>query len=109
MSDLPKKLKKEINSLIEIAYSRELDKNIGQLAQKFDAWRKNEIDSWTLNDFIHTFHDGESRELYKKYNIKPNEFLVAQCLKDGYLNTSELSDELLKLTSRFNQFHKTVT
>jgi hypothetical protein len=68
MSELSKKVRKKARELIVIAYTRELNYHLDKLSQKFDDWRKNTFDCWELNDLIHKFHDGISRDLYKTYN-----------------------------------------
>lgn len=98
MSDLSKKMKKQLHELVSIAYTRELNYHLGQLAQKFDEWRKNEIDCWALGDFIHKFHDGISRDLYKTYNYGASKLLlISRALNLGFLNKDEISNEVLGL------------
>ena len=60
-----KQTRKKLRELNKIAYARELNHHLGQLGQKFDEWRNKGIDCWDLNDLIHEFHDGISRDLYK--------------------------------------------
>ena len=57
--------KKILKQLCETSYKRELNYHLGKLKQKFDEWQNNTIDCWDLKEFIHQFHDGVSRDLYK--------------------------------------------
>ena len=99
MSVLSKRVRKQARELVGIAYTRELNYHLDKLSQKFDDWRKNTVDCWELNDLIHKFHDGTSRDLYKTYNYTKDEvFLIARALVRGFLQSDEVPKELLELS-----------
>lgn len=88
-----KQMRKKLRELNQIAYARELNHHLEQLGQKFDEWRDNGIDCWELNDLIHQFHDGASRDLYKVYQYTPNEaLLVSRAVQLGFLKKDELPE-----------------
>lgn len=98
MSELSKQVRKQAGDLIGIAYSRELNHHLNNLAQRFDEWRQNTLDCWELNDLIHQFHDGISRDLYKTYSYSNDQvFLISRALALGFLKKDELSKELNEL------------
>jgi hypothetical protein len=57
--------RREVRRLTGLAHERELSTAAGRLQSEFDRWRRGEIDVFILNECIHKFHDGTSRELYK--------------------------------------------
>jgi hypothetical protein len=98
-TELSRKTRKKLRELCKIAYTRELNHHIEQLGQKFDEWRNNDIDCWDLNDLIHEFHDGTSRDLYKVYHYTKNEvYLVARAVQLGFLQKDELPEEFSVLS-----------
>lgn len=100
MAELSKRVRKQARELIRMAYARELNYHFYKLAQKFDGWQKNTIDCWELNDWIHQYHDGVSRDLYKIYNYTQDEiFLISRAIAHGFLQKDELSKEVLELSN----------
>ena len=45
----------------------ELENGLTDLYEKFSIWNGNGMNAFELNEAIHQFHDGLSRELYKTY------------------------------------------
>jgi hypothetical protein len=90
---LDKKQRQQARQLVGIAYSRELDFHLGELFKKFEEWKNNQIDCWDLNDLIHKFHDGISRDLYKIYN-NDQHFLIERAISLNFLRKEELPAEL---------------
>lgn len=90
---LSKQMRKKLRELCKIAYARELNHHLEQLGQKFDEWRNKGIDCWDLNDLIHEFHDGTSRNLYKVYQYTQDEgYLVSRAVQLGFLQKDELPE-----------------
>jgi hypothetical protein len=79
-----------------LAHERELSTAAGQLQSEFDRWRRGEIDVYVLNDHIHKFHDGVSRELYKRYAMGEAEWGVASAIAREVLNESEIDRSILE-------------
>lgn len=89
MNKLPPS-KKILKQLSRISYTRELNYHLEKLKHKFDEWQNNNIDCWDLKEFIHQFHDGVSRDLYKIYNYtKDDLYLVSRAASLGLLEQSE--------------------
>ena len=102
-----KKLKKEINKLVEKAHEKELEKELSRLAKNFTEWQKKEMDSFELIDKIHDFHDGTSREIWKRYHYMKSKLnLIALAIIEGNLNESEVSNELMKKLEPIIQLFK---
>jgi len=66
VQDLPKPIKRMLREQAARAHEEELRRALLPLAAAFDRWRAGELDSFALSDLIHEFHDGESREIWKR-------------------------------------------
>ncbi len=87
--------KKLLRELLNIAYTRELNYHLGELKKKFDEWQNNTIDCGELNDIIHQFHDGISRDLYKLYNYTSDDsLLISRAVSLGFLEQSEVPEDV---------------
>lgn len=96
--ELTKAMKRESRDLIDLAYERALAAELSGLEAKFRAWRKSEITVFDLNDEIHKFHSGPSRDLFSFYNGSRGmeHVTVASAVAQGFLQRSELSPTLLR-------------
>lgn len=100
MTELSKHLKKQFRELIGIAYKRELAYHLNELAKKFDEWKAKKIDCWELNDLIHQFHNGISRDVYNTYNNNLDKrWLVSRAIANNFLQWDEVPQEVLDVTT----------
>lgn len=81
-----------LNELRGKAWEAELGEALLPIADLFDAWRRGEASASDLSDAIHQFHDGDSREIWKKYQWRETEMLLAAALEDGYLRREQMPD-----------------
>ena len=88
--------RREIRRLAGLAHEGELGTAAGQLQSEFERWRRGEIDVFALNDYIHRFHDGVSRELYKRYTMAEAEWSVASAIAREVLKESEIDPSILE-------------
>ncbi len=79
-----------------IAYERELTIASKGLLQEFQRWKNKEINVFELNDRIHEFHHGISRELYNRYtgNEMADTIGVASALRRGILSREEVGEDV---------------
>ncbi len=87
---MAKSLRKIAKQLIGQAYKREQEKAIESLGREFDRWKSGEIDCWELTDLIHRFHNGESRDLYKIYEMGDIKIALARAIAHGILGEEEV-------------------
>ncbi|NGX42960.1 MAG: hypothetical protein K940chlam7_01250 [Chlamydiae bacterium] len=67
-----------------------------KLNKRFLAWENGEIDSFELDETIHSYHDGASRNIYKKYNYGGDAILKVACaLMNDLLDEDDFPDESL--------------
>ena len=96
MHQYPKHVKRLIREYAAQAYEIELGQALGELEQQFALWRAGQISVGELNDRIHAFHQGPSRELWSRYNARIDDMLVAQAIVTGLLPRETIPAELLE-------------
>ena len=90
-----KSLRQKLRQMAGIAYERELATASEALREQFLRWKNKEIDVFELNDRIHEFHHGISRELYNRYtgNEMADSICVASALHRGILSREEIGED----------------
>lgn len=97
---------KTLRKLAGLAYERELTRELEALGRQFDRWREGGISCWDLTDRIHEFHDGASRELFKRYNYSKPEFTVPQALAENILSEDEIPRVVLDRIRKAIDFYR---
>ncbi len=106
---ISKKTRKELRKLLEQAYARELDQYLRDLSMKFDDWKNKKIDCYNLNDHIHKFHDGASRDLFNTYNARGVKgiYMIARALANDLLRKEGIPSEVIdRVEQCANNLHK---
>ena len=93
---LTKKQKAELRRLAGLAHERELSAALSNLESEFGRWRRGEISVFELNDRIHRFHHGVSRDLYKLYDPRDAEIVVPGAIARDTLKEQEVDPALLR-------------
>jgi len=101
---VPRHIKKLLREYSSIAYEAELRHELEALATQFDEWKNGTMDSWELTEAIHQFHNGASRELYKKYNYGSTELNVAHAIFTGLLDRRQVPAELVDHLAKYRAF-----
>ncbi len=97
--------KKRLRQLRDTAYERELDHELVKLYRDFKKWRNKEIHGFELNDLIHMYHQGPSRELWKFYTYADPDTAVARAVKLDLIKKEEIPHDILqKIAPRFDLF-----
>lgn len=89
------KQRRELRKLQGLAWERELSAVLGDLEGDFCFWRKGHISPFELNDRIHRFHNGRSRELHNTYSGSLDNFRLEAVVARGVIDESEVSEDLL--------------
>jgi hypothetical protein len=103
---ITKKQRAELRRLAGLAHERELGAAIRDLELDFERWRKGEISVFALNESIHKFHNGISRELYSRYDPRDAELTVPAAIARGTLQENEVDQSLLQNLTELIQFAK---
>jgi hypothetical protein len=83
-----------LRELAATAHERELETALTELYEKFGTWGGEGISAFELNDEIHKFHDGISRELYRYYVMNNPEVAVSIGIARGIVGLQELDEGL---------------
>lgn len=94
MREYPKSVRRSLRALAAMAYEEEMRRALSELAQGFDAWRAGKIDVWELNQQIHEYHNGPSRELYNQYGESHVDLLVASAIVRGIISRESVPAEV---------------
>lgn len=106
MHDTSKRIRRLVREWAGIAHDRDMRKALGELRIQFGRWERGEIDSFELNEFVHQYHDGVSREIWKRYATNHLEPAVAAAVADGVLRKDELPAELLQHVAGLIEFYE---
>lgn len=90
-----KRQRRELRELQQLAWERELSAALEELQIDFCSWRKGDISPFELNDRIHRFHNGRSRELFNTYSGSLDMFWLEFVVAQGVVDESEVSEDLL--------------
>jgi hypothetical protein len=93
MNEYPKRIKRRLRELAAVAHERAVRVHLERLAEDFRRWQAGTLDTWTMCDRIHLFHDGPSRDLFVQYTRGPAGMTVAHALATGLLRESEVDAE----------------
>ncbi len=95
--DVPKRIKARLNTLADLAFEREWVRELTPLAARFDDWQAGQITAGELNDLIHPYHNGPSRDLFKFYSYGESHFAVARRSRRGSVDREKDSQRRLAL------------
>lgn len=102
-SEFNRREKSELRDLASEAWAEELNAALLELYEEFGKWGGDSLSPFDLNDKIHEFHNGISRELYVRYSGKP-EFEVARGIAKGYISEEHVSESLLEKLQSLIEF-----
>ena len=89
-----------------VAHDRDSRDALTELRAQFDRWDRSEIDSFELNDLVHKYHDGTSREIWKRYATSHLAPAVASAVAAGVLRRDELPEELAQHIAGLIDFYQ---
>lgn len=99
MADIPRRIKRLIRECAAAAEEAELRRALLPLAEAFEQWKRGEIDSFSLQELIHKFHQGPAREIYLRYS-RNNQAALAGAIATGLLDASAVPLEVLEELAR---------
>ena len=102
--DLTKADKKKVRQLAGIAWERELRDELRGIAAAINEMENGSLSTFDVNDRIHKFHNGASRDLYRQYSESLPWLGVCRAFIDRVLNDYDLvdaSDEIRRGIAEF--------
>ena len=100
MNEYSKKIRKRLKELTALAYERELETELKLLHEKFNDWENGKTNCFELNEHIHKFHNGTSKEIWKKYNYTDPDMIVSSAVAFEILKRDEVPEETLDIIDR---------
>ena len=86
--------RKAIRDAASVAYERELAAELEEVAQAFIEWKAGRLNAFDVSEAIHEFHQGASRELFKRYEAGSTslpDFALASAVIAGFLELEEIA------------------
>jgi hypothetical protein len=83
-----------LRDLAAAAYQQELEDALTDLYDAFHTWGRKGMSAFELNEKIHDFHNGLSRELYRIYVMNNPELAVTLGIARGTISLDELEEAL---------------
>jgi hypothetical protein len=87
---------REVRRLNGIAYERELAKAASDLQTQFESWRRGKSDVFALNEQIHQYHNGISRDLYKRYVMGEPTWNLATAINRKVIKEAEVDSRIME-------------
>lgn len=91
-AEFSKRERRCIRELAELAWERELRAEIMVVGAAIRKMENDEASPHSVNDIIHKFHNGESRDLYNKYTGTVPWLPVCSAYNEGILTDDDLAD-----------------
>jgi len=92
MAELSKAARKAIRDAADVAYQRELDAELEELAQDFADWKAGKLSAVSLVEAIHDFHQGPARQLFNRYGASSvPDFALAAAVVAGFIQLQEIA------------------
>ena len=85
----------KLRHLAEEAHSRELSSATMALYERFQSWREDKTNVFDLNQDIHEFHNGVSRQLYVHYVMGDPRLAVIAAISTGVLSPEDVGEGLM--------------
>ena len=106
MQPYPRKIKRLLRNWTDIAYERELHRELENLDQIFDKWRAEQINSVEMAHRLHKHDTGPLNELYRAYNDGHEDILVAYAIVTGVLDEAEMPPQLIEALEGLLSFYR---
>ena len=90
--DFTKSERKRIRQLASLAWERELRGALGDIAAAIAEMENGTMPPFEVDNRIHKFHDGTSRDLYKQYSDSNPWIGVCRAYFEGILTNDDIAD-----------------
>jgi len=90
MSAIEKKLDKEIQRLVNIAFEREANRRLQNMSDSFDDWKNDLLGGSELLSLVQEFVRGQADRMFGMYDSLDPKLLIARAVVEGFLNENEI-------------------
>ena len=94
MTEFTKAERKVLRELAARVYEADAHAVLEELEREFSRWRNGELESSDLLAAIHDFHQGQSRELWSRYQALKDPEVVARGVALGLLKEEEVPERV---------------
>ncbi len=105
-TEFTKSEKAQLRQLASEAWESELSNELEKLFEEFCTWTENGMSAFDLTELIHEFHNGASRDLYKRYSIRPPEIAVARAIALDITSEESFDAQLLEKLQPLIEMHR---
>ena len=105
--ELTKSEKRAVRELAGIAWKRQLREEIIVIGDAIREMEEEKTTPHDVNELIHRFHNGASRELYKRYGDSDPWLAICRAHYDGILTDVDIANNTEKIREGIRQFAKT--
>ena len=105
-TEFTKREKAQLRQLASEAWEAELSIELEKLFEEFCTWTENGMSAFDLNELIHEFHNGASRDLFKRYSILPPEIAVARAIALDITSEESINAQLLESLQPLVEVHR---
>jgi len=106
MEPITRRESKDLRRLADIAYDRELGRELTRLETSFTEWRAGRVNAHDVSAAIHAFHDGIARDLWVLYNRMDPSSTVPRAVAAGLLAEHEVPAPLLSKLQNALEFYR---
>lgn len=97
LSEISQNQQNVLKNLATLAYEREIQVHLKELANDFKEWDAKKISTKELNDRVYKYSMSHARAIYSKYDDLDDDLTVSMALKDGILNEDDVPKEIIEL------------
>ncbi|MCA9259968.1 MAG: hypothetical protein KDA61_12240 [Planctomycetales bacterium] len=90
--DWTKADRRSVRRLADVAWQRELRRELHQIAISIQEMEDGPLSPFAVNDNIHVFHNGASRDLYRRYSGADPWLGVCYAYRNRILTDEDLID-----------------
>ena len=105
--EFTKSEKRRIRELAALAWERELRSELTSIGDAINRMTDDQMSPHDVNNLIHKFHDGISRELFNRFSSNKPWLAVCRAHYDGVLTDADIAGDSDKIRNGIIEFAKT--
>ena len=103
-TDFTKSERRRVRELAALAWDRQLRSELAKIGDAINAMTEQLSSPHDVNDLIHDFHNGISRELFDRFNGNKLWFPVCHAHQDGVLTDDDIACDSERIRNGINEF-----
>ena len=103
-AEFTKSEKRHVGELAALAWDRQLRAELARIGDAIDSMNEQQSSPHSVNDLIHDFHTGISRELFTRFNTNKPWVGVCHAYYDGVLTDDDIAGDSERIRNGINEF-----